>query len=67
MADAEFRLFYGMIEDLAFLPLEEVEEGMEYLKVVILHPLEPPKFRTKKTFICLSVIRLGAPSYLEES
>lgn len=39
--NAEFRLFCGMIDALAFLPLEDVDEGMRYLKTVI--PQDPPE------------------------
>ncbi|KAG7177330.1 hypothetical protein Hamer_G000652 [Homarus americanus] len=39
--NAEFRLFCGMIAALAFLPLEDVIEGMRYLKTVI--PQDPPE------------------------
>ncbi|KAG7159849.1 putative MULE transposase domain-containing protein 6, partial [Homarus americanus] len=40
-ANAEFRLFCGMIDALAFLPLDNVDEGMRYLKTVI--PQDPPE------------------------
>ncbi|KAG7161848.1 Dipeptidyl peptidase 1-like 2 [Homarus americanus] len=33
--NVEFRLFCGMLDALAFLPLEDVIEGMRYLKTVI--------------------------------
>ncbi|KAG7165673.1 putative MULE transposase domain-containing protein 4 [Homarus americanus] len=39
--NAEFRLFCGMIDALAFLPLDNVDEGMRYLKTVI--PQDPPE------------------------
>ena len=34
-SNEEFRLFCGMIDALAFLPLTEVNEGMQYLKTLI--------------------------------
>ncbi|XP_042211389.1 uncharacterized protein LOC121858820 [Homarus americanus] len=39
--NAEFRLFCGMIDALAYLPLDNVDEGMRYLKTVI--PQDPPE------------------------
>ncbi len=39
--DEEFKLFCGMLDGLAFLPVDEVQDGMEYLKTITPEGLEP--------------------------
>ncbi|KAL8577385.1 hypothetical protein ACOMHN_060207 [Nucella lapillus] len=40
-ADQEFRLFCGMMDGLAFLPLNDVQEGMAFLRINL--PQDPPE------------------------
>ena len=40
-ANPDFRLFCGMLDGLAFLPLEDVQEGMQYLRTNV--PADPPE------------------------
>ena len=39
--DNDFRLYCGQIDALAFLPLDEVQQGMVYLKETVLEEAEP--------------------------
>ena len=40
-ADEDFRLFCGMLDGLTFLPVEDVAEGMQYLRDNV--PEDPPE------------------------
>lgn len=39
--DSEFRLFYGQIDALAFLPLDEVNDGEQHLRELVPEEVEP--------------------------
>ncbi|CAI9740003.1 Hypothetical predicted protein [Octopus vulgaris] len=50
--NAQFRLFCGMIYALAFLPLEDVNEGMRYFRTDI--PQDPPE--AEELLHCTSIV-----------